>query len=91
MMRIIAAQARAFPTVSRRPGASADAAAAVLGDFAEDTDAVVVVMGGPPQSRSVSPARVMWYCRIVIAARTSSSPTAMAEAYPNWKRPKAMS
>ena len=48
MMRIIAAQARALPTVNRRPGASEDAAAGALGDGAEETDAVVVVMGGPP-------------------------------------------
>ena len=48
MMRIIAAQARALPTVSLRPEASEDAAATAWDDFAEDTDAVVVVIAGPP-------------------------------------------
>ena len=91
MMRIIAAQARALPTVNRRPGASEDAAAAALGTLRRTRMRLSLSWVVLLQSRSVSPARVMRYCRIVIAARTSSSPTAMAEAYPNWKRPKAMS
>ena len=48
MMRIIAAQARALPTVNRRPGVSRDAAAAAREGLVEDTGAVVVVMACPP-------------------------------------------
>ena len=73
MMRIITIQARACPT-ERRPPAGA-VAASEAGPVVE-----MVLMVVPPQARSVSPARVIRYWRIVMAASTMSSPTAIAEA-----------
>ena len=77
MMRIITIQARACPT-ERRPPAGSAAGAVAASEAGPVVEMVLMVV--PPQARSVSPARVIRYWRIVMAASTMSSPTAIAEA-----------